>query len=75
MGAFSEVAASGFWHPAMAGCISHGDRLLRYCNTVLPNGAHVWYKADDGLWWLGKISTTTPTDGVYSVRFLNDPRG
>ena len=47
--------------------------LLRYCNTVFPNGAHFWYKGDDGLWWLGKISATTPTDGVYLVRFLDDP--
>ena len=27
--------------------------------TALPNGAHVWYKGDDGLWWLGEISLTT----------------
>ena len=55
------------------GCVSHTDWLRRYCNTVLPNGAHVWYKGDDGLWWLGKSSATTPTDGVYLVRFLDDP--
>ena len=55
------------------GCVSHADWLRRYCNTVLPNGAHFWYKGDDGLWWLGKISATTPTDGVYLVRFLDDP--
>ena len=39
-------------------------------STVLPNGAHVWYKGDDGSWWLGKISAITTTDGVCLVRFL-----
>ena len=29
--------------------------------------AHVWYKGDDGLWWLGKISASTTDDGVYLV--------
>ena len=32
------------------GCLSHADRLCRYRNIVLPNGAHVWYKGNDGLW-------------------------
>ena len=40
--------------------------------TVLPNGAHFWYKGEDSLWWLGKISASTTT--VYLVRFLDDPR-
>ena len=51
------------------GCVSHADWLRRYRTTVLPNGAYVWYKGDDGMWGLGKTSVTTPTDGVYLVRF------
>ena len=38
---------------------------------MLPNGGHVWYfwyKADDGLWWLGKISASTTTKGACLVR-------
>ena len=45
----------------------------RYSTTVFPNGAHFWYKGDDGLWWLGKISARTTTKGVHLVRFLDDP--
>ena len=55
------------------GCILRAEWLSRYSDTVLPNGAHFWYKGDDGLWWLGKIGASTPTDGVYLVRFLDDP--
>ena len=51
------------------GCVPHAEWLRRYSTTVLPNGAHFWYKGDDGLWWLGKISASTPTDGVYFMRF------
>ena len=47
------------------GYVSHADWPRRYYNAVLPHEAHVWCKGDDGLWWLGKISVTTPTDGVY----------
>ena len=47
---------------------------FRYCSTtVLPNGVHSWYEADDGLWWLGKTSARTTTNGEYLVRFLDDP--
>ena len=28
---------------------------------------------DDGLWWLGKISSSMTEDGVYLVRRLDDP--
>ena len=49
------------------GCVSHADWFGRYCNTVLPNGIHFGYKGDGGPWWLGKISATAPTDGVYLV--------
>ena len=55
------------------GCVPRAEWLRRYSATVLPNGAHFWYKGDDGLWWLGKISASTTTDGVYLVRFLDDP--
>ena len=55
------------------GCVPHVEGLSRYSATVLPSGAHYWYKGDDGLWWLGKISASTPTDGIYLVRFLDDP--
>ena len=40
---------------------------------MLPNGAHFWYKADDGLRLLGKISARTSTKQEYLVRFLDDP--
>ena len=45
----------------------------RFRNTVLPVGAHFWYKAQDALWWLGKISKPTSTADVFMVRFLDDP--
>ena len=32
------------------GFVPHAERLSRYSTTVLPNGAHFWYKGDDGLW-------------------------
>ena len=28
--------------------------LRTFSSTVLYAGAHLWYKARDGLWWLGK---------------------
>ena len=60
-----------FLAPSYA-CIPSAEWLHRYGDTVLPKGAHVWYKGDDGLWWLGKISASTTKDGVYLVRFLDD---
>ena len=37
------------------------DQVMTHCvwsdrfkNRVLPDGAHLWYKAQDALWWLGK---------------------
>ena len=54
-------------------CVPRVEWLRRYHDTVLPKGAHLWYKGDDGLWWLGKISARTTEDGVYLVRFLDDP--
>ena len=55
------------------GCVPRAEWLRRYSTMVLPNGAHVWYKGDDGLWWLGKISASTTTKGGYLVHFLDDP--
>ena len=54
-------------------CVTRTDWLRRYHYTVLPKGAHYWYKRDDGLWWLGKISASTTEDKVYPVRFLDNP--
>ena len=54
-------------------CALRAEWLRRYRDTVLPKGAHVWYKGDDGLWWLGKISTSTTADGVYLVQVSDDP--
>ena len=55
------------------GCVPRADCLRHYSTTVLPNGAHFWHKADDGLWWLGKITARTPIDGEYLLRFLDNP--
>ena len=54
-------------------CVPCADWLRRYHDTVLPKGAHFWYKGDDGLWWLEKISASTTEDKVYLVRFPDDP--
>ena len=53
-------------------CVPGAEWLHRYRDTVLPKGAHVWYKGDDGLWWPGKIIASTTKNGVYLVRFLDD---
>ena len=37
-----------FWAPGYA-CVPRADWLRRCRDTVLPKGAHVWYKGDDGL--------------------------
>ena len=50
-------------------CALCAEWLRRFHDTVLPKGAHFWYKGNDGLWWLGKISASTTEDGVYVVRF------
>ena len=54
-------------------CVPHADWFHRYSATLLPNRVHLWYKGDDGLSWLGKISASTTTNGVYLVSFLDDP--
>ena len=54
-------------------CAPRDDWLRLYHDTVLPKIAHVWYKGDDGLWWLGNISASITEDNIYLVRFLDDP--
>ena len=54
-------------------CVSRADWLHRHHDTVLLKGDHVWYKGNDGLWWLGKISASAVEDKVHLVRFLDDP--
>ena len=53
-------------------CAPRAELLRCYRDTVLPKGAHLWYKGNDGLWWLGEISASTTEDRVYLVRFLDD---
>ena len=51
--------------------------LSGFSSSTLPAGAHLWYKARNGLWWLGKIAHRAPADNTsgnsYIVRFLDDP--
>ena len=60
-----------FFMPGYA-CVPRAEWIRRYRGTVLPQGAHVWYKGDDGLWWLRKTSGSTTEDGVYLVRVVDD---
>jgi len=34
-------------------------------------GAYFWFKANDGLWWLGLIHTVGSKDNAHTVRFLD----
>ena len=48
--------------------------LRCYRDTVLPRGAHFWYKGDKGLWWFEKqISASTTEDGISLAQILDDP--
>ena len=47
--------------------------IRSFSGSILPVGAHFWYKARDHHWWLGKISAHTTTTATYIVRFLDDP--
>ena len=69
----SRSIGDRFLAPSYA-CVPRADWLRQYPDTVLPKGAHVWYKGDDGLWRLGNLSASTTEDKVYLVRFLDDPR-
>ncbi len=53
--------------------VTHRLWTSRFSSTILPVGAHIWYKARDHHWWLGKISAHTTTSSLYIVRFLDDP--
>ena len=55
-------------------CVPRTEWIRLYGDAVLPKGAHVCYKGDDGLWWLGKISASTTEDGVCVVRFFRESR-
>ena len=55
-------------------CAPRPEWLCRYRDTMLPKGAHVWYRGDNGLWWLEKkISASTTEDGVSLAQILDDP--
>ena len=41
--------------------------------TVFPNGAR-FFTGNSGLYWFGRISVGTRTDGIYLVRVFDDPR-
>ena len=59
--------------------------LRNFRTSIIPSGAHVWYKARGGLWCLGKIAHRAPPDvslrtppdpspgSSYIIRFLDDP--
>ena len=57
-----------FLSPGYA-CVPRADGLRRSHDTVLPKGAHFWYKGDDRVWWLEKFSASTTEDKVSLVRF------
>ena len=51
--------------------------LRSFSSLTLPAEVHLWYKARNGLWWLGKIANRAPADtssaDSYIVRSLDDP--
>ena len=49
-------------------CIPRAEWLRRYRDTVLPKGAHFWYKGDEGLWWLVKYHREY--DGGWNIPCL-----
>ena len=46
---FSRSNGERFLSPGYD-CVPRADWLRHYHETVIPKGAHVWYKGDDGLW-------------------------
>ena len=47
--------------------------LCRYRDTMLPKGAHVWYKRTMACGDLKQISASTTEDGVSLAQILDDP--
>ena len=45
---FSWSSGERFLAPGY-GCVPRAEWFCQYITTVLPNGAHFWYKGDDGL--------------------------
>ena len=44
-------------------CVPRADGLGPHDDTVLPKGAHVWHKGDDGLSTLEKSARALPRQG------------
>ena len=63
---FLRVSASDFWRPVAVASVAK-KWLSHYRATVLPHGAHFWDKDDDRLWWRGKISASTTTEGILGA--------
>ena len=61
-----------FGRPATLASRARGG-FVASATLYAPREPTFWYKGDDGLWQLGKISASTTADGVYLVRFLDDP--
>ena len=59
--------------PSGYSLVSRSTWDSRFAATPLPIGAFFWYKAQDGLWWLGKISGPPSAPDSYVVRFLDEP--
>jgi len=59
--------------PSGYSLVSRSTWDRRFAATPLPVGAFFWYKTQDGLWWLGKISGPPLPSDYYVVRFLDDP--
>ena len=59
--------------PPRYSCIDQQTWTHRFSSTILPIGAHSWYKGQDHLWWLGNISAHTSTPGQYMIGFLDQP--
>ena len=55
-------------------CVPRTERHRRSRDTVVSKGAHVYYKRDDGLRWLGQFNASTTEHIVYLVRCVDDPR-
>ena len=62
--------------PSLPGTAS-SRALSRSAASALPAGAHLWYKARNGLRWLVKIAHRAPADtslaDSWIVRVLDDP--